>query len=147
MKPIAQPEGCSSLVHFSKELLPAHLQAPCLSPVHMKHEQPGGARQEEARHGFLGTSLFGRLPPGALITTQPSALLLGSQLPVRLKAQTRNIHVYQKSLIYFWLFCVSVAVRLSSSCGAWGLLSSYNVQASRCSGFSCGRAQVHVPGL
>ena len=30
---------------------------------------------------------------------------------------------------------------LFSSCGEWGLLSSYGVQASHCNGFSCCRAQ------
>ena len=79
VKPTAQAEGCLSLFRFSKELLPAHLRAPCLFPVHVGQARPGGARQEEAQHGFLGTSLFGRFPPGALITTQPSALLLGGQ--------------------------------------------------------------------
>ena len=79
VRPAAQAEGCLSLFRFSKELLPAHLRAPCFCPVHVGQARPGGARQEEARHGFLGTSLFGRFPPGALITTQPSALLLGGQ--------------------------------------------------------------------
>ena len=31
---------------------------------------------------------------------------------------------------------------LFSSCGEWGLLSSYCAQASRCSGFSCSWASV-----
>ena len=50
---------------------------------------------------------------------------------------------------YFLKKCFFLAVpgihrctQAFSSCGEWGLLSSWGAQASRCSGFSCCRAQV-----
>ena len=38
---------------------------------------------------------------------------------------------------YLWLCRASVAVWAFSSCGKWGLLSSWGVWASHCCGFSC----------
>ena len=48
--------------------------------------------------------------------------------------------------IYFMFGCAGslLLYGLSSSCGEWGLLSSYGAQTSHYSGFSCCRAQ--APG-
>ena len=42
--------------------------------------------------------------------------------------------------VYFWLYCVFVAVQVFSSCSEQGPVSSYGAWASHGSGFSCCRA-------
>ena len=54
----------------------------------------------------------------------------------------RNSSSYLTDFICSWLHWVSIAGVLGlSQIAEWGLLSSCGVQASHCSGFSCGGAQ------
>ena len=52
-----------------------------------------------------------------------------------------DAQLLKKKIIYFWLRWVFVAVRAFSSCREQGVTLSCSERASRCSGFSCCKAQ------
>ena len=57
----------------------------------------------------------------------------------------KKIYIYIYNLVFSFGCSGSLLYKLFSSCSEWGLLASRGVQASRCSGFSYGRAQ--APGV
>ena len=45
---------------------------------------------------------------------------------------------FEPTIFFFLMFALCCCVQAFSSCREWGLFSSRGVQASHCSGFSCG---------
>ena len=56
-------------------------------------------------------------------------------------AGSESLYIYALPVLNFNLFLAVLGLhccmRIFSSCGRWGLLSSCDTQASHCSGFSC----------